>query len=109
MNMNLEYISEFFERPFEKYKKLLLQIQQKMQADDDDDDDSTGLIFGMSSAPVLKTNVANTNMHFKTEIAFSHVKEHELVEASCEHGRLALGSANIELDLRVRLMKTACN
>ena len=32
-----------------------------------------------------------------------------LVEASCERGRLALGSSNIELDLRVRLMKTACN
>ena len=43
----------------------------------------------------------NANVHFKTEIAFSYVKEHELVEASCQKGRLALGSANIELDLRV--------
>jgi len=25
----------------------------------------------------------NANAHFKTEIAFAHVKEHELVEASC--------------------------
>ena len=51
----------------------------------------------------------NANAHFKTEIAFSHVKEHELVEASCQRGRLALGSANIELDLRVQLMQSACN
>ena len=46
--------------------------------------------------------------HFKTEIAFAHVKEHELVESSCQKGRLALGSANIELDLRVQLMQSAC-
>lgn len=51
----------------------------------------------------------NANAHFKTEIAFSHVKEHELVEASCQKGRLALGSANIELDLRVQLMQQACD
>ena len=51
----------------------------------------------------------NNNMHLKTEIAFSAVKKHEIVESNCQRGRLALGSANIELDLRVQLMQEACN
>ena len=38
MHMNLDYISAIFSNPLEKYKRLLLQIQAKMQADDDDDD-----------------------------------------------------------------------
>ena len=84
----------------------------------DDDDDNSGLILEnvqemLGNAAVMnqkKNQIAkNANAHFKTEIAFSHVKQHQLVEASCDRGRLALGSANIELDLRVRLMKTACN
>lgn len=83
----------------------------------DDDDDCGGLILenvqemlGNQNIAKAKSQIAkNANAHFKTEIAFSHVKQHQLVEASCERGRLALGSANIELDLRVRLMKTACN
>lgn len=42
MHMNLDYISAIFSNPLEKYKRLLLQIQAKMQADDDDD--NAGLI-----------------------------------------------------------------
>ena len=61
-----------------------------MQADDDDDDDNCGLIMdNMNSMAdgraisVTKANVAKEATryaHFKTEIAFAHVKEHELVE-----------------------------
>ena len=69
-----------------------------MQADDDDDDDG-GLImdnvqalFSGSQQPIVtgQTSLAknNANAHFRTEIAFAHVKEHELVEASCLVGRL---------------------
>ena len=74
-----------------------------MQADDDDDDDNCGLFTDDTSAPAnAAQKAAETRYaHFKTEIAFAHVKEHELVESSCSKGRLALGSANIELDLRV--------
>ena len=41
--MDLDYISAIFSNPLEKYKRLLLQIQKKMQADDDDED--SGLIL----------------------------------------------------------------
>lgn len=44
MHMNLDYITQIFSNPLEKYKRLLEQISQKMQADDDDDDDNCGLI-----------------------------------------------------------------
>mmetsp|Transcript_15796 Transcript_15796/g.21379 ORF Transcript_15796/g.21379 Transcript_15796/m.21379 type:complete len:85 (+) Transcript_15796:268-522(+) len=37
MEMNLDYITEFFERPFTKYKKLLTELQNNMIAEDDDD------------------------------------------------------------------------
>ena len=85
-----------------------------MIADDEDDNlllmDNVQALVGNQNIAKAKNQIAkNANAHFKTEIAFSHVKQHQLVEASCERGRLALGSANIELDLRVRLMKTACN
>ena len=43
--MNLDYITQIFSNPLEKYKRLLNQISQKMQADDDDDDDNGGLIM----------------------------------------------------------------
>ena len=116
IDMNLDYITEFFQRPFSRYQKFLAELQEKMQADDDDDDNA-GLILenvqqmiGNQKLSSSKQQVyKNANTHFKTETAFSHVKQHQLVEASCERGRLALGSSNIELDLRVRLMKTACN
>ena len=73
-----------------------------MMADDDDDDDNGGLFMDdMGPQNTAKKAVELRYAHFKTEIAFAHVKEHELVESSCSKGRLALGSANIELDLRV--------
>ena len=117
MNMNLDYISAIFSNPLDKYKRLLSQISVKMQADYDDDSDNGGLIMdnmesmGDSAASIAKSGAAIVARyaHFKTEIAFYHVKEHELVESSCQKGRLALGSANIELDLRVQLMQSACN
>ena len=43
MDMNLDYINPIFSMPLSKYKRLLGQIQAKMQAADDDD--STGLIL----------------------------------------------------------------
>ena len=110
--MNLDYITQIFSNPLERYKRLLEQISQKMQADDDDDDDNCGLILdniqsmgevrmpSISKSP-MNNKDASRYAHFKTEIAFAFVKEHELVESSCQKGRLALGSANIERDLRV--------
>ena len=64
---------------------------------------------GISMTRPATSNEQTRYAHFKTEIAFAHVKEHELVELCCQKGRLALGSANIELDLRVQLMQSACN
>ena len=65
---------------------------------------------GANRAPANNNNIAkNANNHFKTEIAFSAVKEHEIVESCYARQRLHLGSANIELDLRVQLMQRACN
>lgn len=43
----------------------------------------------------------DSNLYLKTEMAFTFIKEHETVEKKYAEGRLDLGTATTERDVRV--------
>ena len=86
-----------------------------MVADDDDSDD--GLINNLNElvggaalpqqqvAAKIQVKAKALSAHLRTEIAFSHVKHHQVIETSRERG-LLLGSA--DLNIRIEQMQIAC-
>ena len=87
-----------------------------MQADENSDDDNGGLIKADDDGDEDNRGIIMDNdmkyvrvpAHLKTEIAFAHVREHELVEQCYQKRRLDLGSVNAQIDIRVRLIQEAC-
>ena len=50
----------------------------------------------------------DANLYLNTEMAFTFIKEHETVEKKYSEGRLDLGTATTERDVRVQLLEKAC-
>ena len=101
--MNLAYGKTLFKTPFVEYKKLLQKIKSKMVSPDDVKETLEKGDSSKNLEEELRTN------HLKTEIAFTKVKEHELVESKVQEGKIELGAAKIGIDVRVQLIEDACH
>ena len=83
-----------FKQPFADYERLLKRLKSKMISERE-----VKNILEAYNGDNKK--IAALENHFKTEIAFTKVKKHELVEAKVKEGKIALGSEKVNTDVRV--------
>ena len=103
LKLNLAYVESLFKKPFDDYEKLLRRLKSKMLSEREVKD---LLEAFRGDAASRMPSIEN---HYKTEIAFTKVREYELVEAKVKEGKIGLGSAKVNTDVRVKLIGDACS
>ena len=92
--MNLAYVETLFKQPFGDYERLLKRLKSKMISERE----VKNILEAFNGD---RNKFLELEYHLKTEIAFTKVKKHQLVEAKVKEGKIALGSEKVNTDVRV--------